>query len=182
MPIRMTAGFLAGAMSVVVASGLILPVSAEAATLAPPTEPVPAPLPYDGAYSAEPGPLPSLPSDAPSALAACVPFARTDNPHTSGGDVSQHGWWTKNTCRGPRAVVTIQLQEYYSDRTWRTKGSLGREHVYPGGGRGQRATSRAACASPVPAAWRSLVTVATDDGGRASAYTVGINVACRTVP
>ena len=111
-------------------------------------------------------------------MAACSPYVDGDYAHVSSGDVSAHGWWYQGTCPNTKTTVTIGLQEYYSDGSWRTK-ATGSANVYPGGGSANRATARHVCESVVPAGWRSYVIVTIGTG--ASAYTAAQNLACRTL-
>jgi hypothetical protein len=77
----------------------------------------------------------------------CFYNVRGDNVHISNSayEASGHGWWVNINCPATLAVVTVQLQEYYSDGSWRNKGTLGRSTVRSGGGSGNRATGRAVC-------------------------------------
>lgn len=74
-----------------------------------------------------------------------------------------------------------QLQQYYSDGSWRNAGTVGRATVRSGGGSGYRATGRAACYSNSQTGWRSLVDVNVvgiiDDPGKLT--TPSVNVFCR---
>jgi hypothetical protein len=115
---------------------------------------------------------------SPAIPAACTPYVDGDYAHLSSGDVSAHGWWYQGTCPNTKTTVTIGLQEYYSDNTWRTK-ATGSAYVYPGGGSANRAVARHVCESTVPAGWRSYVIVTIGTG--ASAYTAAQNLACRTL-
>ncbi len=101
-------------------------------------------------------------SDALAALRACLFRTNGDYVHVSSSafEASGHGWWTNINCpSGTLAVVTVQLQEYYSDGTWRNKGTLGRATVRPGGGGGNRATGRAVCNNRGVVSWRSVIDV-----------------------
>jgi hypothetical protein len=67
----------------------------------------------------------------------CVFFTRFDDVHWSStaGDVSGHGWWDNGDCPAKtRANITIRLEEYYSDGTWRTKNTGTKKKAYEGGG------------------------------------------------
>lgn len=148
--------------------------------------PRPAPIPGAPSGSSSSGRMLELNSasdpDAARAAAACVPVALADTPHISSdgsGEISSHGSWKLGSCRDSKATVAIQLQEFFSDGIWRTRGTYGTGTYAPGGGAGKRATSRAVCVSPVPAAWRAWVVVQTPSGGRASGYANTVNVPCR---
>ena len=62
-------------------------------------------------------------------------------------------------CPTSTAVVTVQLQEFYSDGSWRNKGTVGRATVRSGGGAGNRATGRAGCNNGTVVGWRSVIDV-----------------------
>lgn len=85
-------------------------------------------------------------------------------------EASGHGWWRNINCPATLAVVTVQLQEYYSDGSWRNKGTLGRSTVRSGGGSGNRATGRAGCNNRGVVGWRSVIDVdligVADDPGK----------------
>lgn len=66
-----------------------------------------------------------------------------------------HGWWTNVNCRATWAVVTVQLQEYYSDGVWRNVGAPGKSTVRSNGG----AAARVACTSTRLTGWRSVIDV-----------------------
>ncbi|WP_155989151.1 hypothetical protein [Nocardiopsis sp. CNT312] len=70
-----------------------------------------------------------------------------------------HGWWVNGNCSAIQAVVTVELQQYYSDGSWRTEGIVGQDTVYSGGGAGNRATGRASCTDGELTSWRSVVDV-----------------------
>lgn len=94
----------------------------------------------------------------------CSPHAHAENPHTSGSDVSAHGFWKKNNCSNSRAKVRVDLAAFWGNRrtgvgSWITITSNTRE-IRSGGGRGQRVTARAYChKSAHPVSWRNLVDV-----------------------
>lgn len=96
---------------------------------------------------------------APSAL--CVFETRGDYVHVSSSafEASGHGWWVNGNCSATTAVVTVQLQQYYSDGSWRNQGSKGSATVRSGGGAGNRATGRAGCSSSAITGWRSVIDV-----------------------
>lgn len=156
------------------ASGLLGGAASAATTVPATTAPHPIPYPGTGTGSSAPPPIPARQVPA----AACTPYVDGDNAHVSSGDVSAHGWWYQGTCANQKTVVTIGLQEYFSDKTWHDEGTPGTKNVYPGGGSANRAATRVACASTVPAGWRSYVIVTLGTG--ASAYTDAQNIACRT--
>lgn len=90
----------------------------------------------------------------------CFFYTRGDYVHPSGGDASGHGWWDNIDCPTSLAVVTVQLEEYYSDGVWRKKGTVGKATVRSGGGSGNRATGRGACnGGTAKTGWRSVVDV-----------------------
>lgn len=145
----------------------------------------PVPSPYPGAVPAtDPSAGAVLPVPPSASIGgtvpatACTPYVDGDYAHVSSGDVSVHGWWYQGNCPNTKTTVTIGLQEYYSDGSWRTK-ATGSASVYPGGGSGNRATARHLCESVVPAGWRSYVIVTIGNG--ASEYTASQNLACRTL-
>lgn len=131
------------------------------------TPPAPAALP--GAGSGGSGNLVytfSTSPEAAKAAAACTPIAAGDDVHVTDGSASGHSYWYQGNCSDAKATVRITLQEFYSDGTWRVKGTIGQKaNVYPGTGSANRAVSKAACANVVVAAWRSLVAVQTPSGG-----------------
>lgn len=157
------------------------------ATQAPakPQEPVPAPAP-----TSELAPAGGVASTVSSASAnasveavLCNFLTQGDYVHVSSSafEASGHGWWTNINCNATYADVTVQLQEYYSDGSWRNKGTVGRARVRSGGGAGNRATGRAACESSAVTGWRSVIDVdlvgLPDDPGKLT--TSGQNIACR---
>jgi hypothetical protein len=150
--------------------------AASAATSAPATSP-PQPAPYPGTGTGSSIP-PPIPGSTPTPADACTPYVDGDYAHVSSGDVSAHGWWYVGTCANQKTVVTIGLQEYFSNGQWYDEGVVGTANVYPGGGSANRAVARVTCASVVSAGWRSYVIVTIGTG--ASAYTTAQNIACRT--
>jgi hypothetical protein len=157
-----------------VASGILGGVSSAAA--APVASP-PYPIPYPGAGTGS-AVLPPIPATLIQAT-SCTPYVDGDYAHVSSGDVSAHGWWYQGTCPNQKTVVTIGLQEYFSDLTWHDEGTVGTANVYPGGGSANRAVARVTCAATTPpAGWRSYVIVTIGTG--ASAYTTAQNLNCRT--
>jgi len=95
------------------------------------------------------------------ALSVCVFTTGGDYVHISSTafEASGHGWWINGDCKTSYAVVTVQLQEYYSDGSWRSKGTVGQATVRSGGGSGNRATGRAGCSNSSLTSWRSVVDV-----------------------
>lgn len=122
-------------------------------------------------------------TDATEALRFCKFYTRGDYVHRSSTGIaaSAHGWWQNVDCPATYAVVTVQLQEYYSDGTWRNVGEPGRKTVRSGGGAGNRATARVDCLSTKLTGWRSVVDVdlvdVADDPGKL--YTPAVNIECR---
>lgn len=78
---------------------------------------------------------------------------------SSAFEASGHGWWVNGNCPTSTAVVTVQLQEYYSDGSWRNVGTVGKATVTSGGGAGNRATGRAGCITNGYTSWRSVIDV-----------------------
>jgi hypothetical protein len=137
--------------------------------------------PHAPAFAAESDPVPApAPSAAPGAgkgeasidntgstakrqspQEVCTFTTKGDYVHVSSSafEASGHGWWVNGDCPASMAVVTVQLQEYYSDGRWRNKGTVGRKTVRSGGGAGNRATGRAGCNNNGLAGWRSVVDV-----------------------
>ena len=108
--------------------------------------------------------------------------ARVDvHVSSSAFEASGHGWWVNGDCPATLAVVTVQLQQYYSDGKWRNIGSAGKSTVRSGGGAGNRATGRVECANRSVTGWRSVVDVdlvgVADDPGKLT--TTSRDIACR---
>lgn len=153
-------------------------------------EPVPAPAPasalalggltQDNTSSGE-----SEDAGAEEAVAAalCLFTTNGDYVHVSSSafEASGHGWWVNGNCRARTAVVTVQLQQFYSDGKWRNVGSPGKKTVKSGGGAGNRATGRAACNNRSVTGWRSVIDVdlvgQADDPGKLT--TPARNIKCR---
>lgn len=152
--------------------------------IAAPTKPaaVPAPAPVDNAGSLEIIGSSATSTDA-SVSAVCVFYTRGDYVHISSSafEASGHGWWVNGDCSATSAVVTVQLQQYYSDGSWRNVGSVGSATVRSGGGAGNRATGRAGCNSSSLTGWRSVIDVdlvgLADDPGKLT--TPSQNIYCR---
>jgi hypothetical protein len=117
------------------------------------------------------------------AAALCVFTTNGDHVHVSSSafEASGHGWWVNGNCRARTAVVTVQLQQFYSDGKWRNVGSAGKKTVRSGGGSGNRATGRAACNNRSVTGWRSVIDVdlvgQADDPRKLT--TPARNIACR---
>ena len=115
--------------------------------------------------------------------AVCFFYTRGDYVHVSSTafEASGHGWWVNVDCNATWAVVTVQLQEYYSDGTWRNKGTVGSATVRSGGGAGNRATGRAGCYNSSLTGWRSVIDVdlvgLADDPNKLT--TAAQNIYCR---
>lgn len=61
-------------------------------------------------------------------LDICSPDGHAENPHTSGSDVSAHGFWRKNDCNNNRANARVDLAAFWGNRntgigTWITVAS-----------------------------------------------------------
>ncbi|MEH1165503.1 hypothetical protein V6V47_08960 [Micromonospora sp. CPCC 205539] len=94
------------------------------------------------------------------ALAPCAFVTDGDYVHKTGNDATGHGWWININCAsGTRATVKIWLEEYYSDGSWRVKGSGSKSPVYSGSGSANRANARATCQSSAVVSWRSRIDV-----------------------
>ena len=104
-----------------------------------------------------------FPSDSNTAapLGVCIFYTKGDYVHKSSSafEASGHGWWVNGNCSATWAVVTVQLQQFYSDGTWRNVGTVGKQTVRSGGGAGNRATGRAGCNSSSLTGWRSVIDV-----------------------
>lgn len=75
-------------------------------------------------------------------------------------EASGHGWWINLHCpSAQRARVTVQLQQYFTDGSWRNRGVKGSATVYSGSGRGNRSTGRATCGTSSRTGWRSVIDV-----------------------
>lgn len=120
--------------------------------------------------------------------AAACPFTQyADNVHISSSafEASGHGYWTTTntpSCQARTATITVQLQQYYSDNSWRNAAAKGKATgVRPGGGAGRRATGRAKCYTSTQVTWRSIVDV--DIEGYVDGSTVAVaranTIGCR---
>jgi hypothetical protein len=140
--------------ALILAFGLLTPATpadaAESGTTATPRPALAPPSAYEN----------SATKPRSSTLAPCVFFTDGDRVHRSGADVSGHGWWVRINCpAGTKAKVTIWLEEYFSDGTWRVKAE-GDKTVYSGGGRANRAAAHASCNSfSAFVSWRSRIDV-----------------------
>jgi hypothetical protein len=128
------------------------------------SKPVPAPVP--AAAPGSPSTVVSLkntgsPAKRQGAQDVCFFSTKGDYVHISSSafEASGHGWWVNGDCPATLAVVTVQLQEYYSDGRWRNKGTVGKKTVRSGGGAGNRATGRGGCNNHGTAGWRSVIDV-----------------------
>jgi len=177
---RIRLALCAAVTSVAFSSVLVGAGSATAASAVP--VPAPAPVSADGGSVAlaNEGSL----EDSLGASALCLFETRGDYVHVSSSafEASGHGWWVNINCSATTAVVTVQLQQYYSDGTWRNKGTVGQATVRSGGGAGNRATGRGACtAGSALTGWRSVIDVdlvgLADDPGKLT--TPAQNINCR---
>ncbi|MFF4416181.1 hypothetical protein ACFYY8_26970 [Streptosporangium sp. NPDC001559] len=92
--------------------------------------------------------------------AGCAFVTNGDYVHKTGNDATGHGWWINVNCgSGTRATVKIWLEEYFSDGSWRVKGSGSKSPVYSGGGSANRANARATCNNSTSTSWRSRIDV-----------------------
>jgi hypothetical protein len=172
----------AGIMSAVLLGASQTSATATSAESDPTPAAVPATVPGSGGLSLENSgsgsPVAALGPDA-----VCVFTTNGDYVHVSSSafEASGHGWWINGDCPTSTAVVTVQLQEYYSDGSWRNKGTVGRLTVRSGGGGGNRATGRGGCNSSSVTSWRSVVDVdlvgVADDPGKLT--TPSRNINCR---
>jgi hypothetical protein len=135
--------------------------SAIAAHAAESDQPTPAPTPAVAGHNPAPPAQPTSHSHAvggstvgstpqPNGI-TCTWGMDGDNAHLSanGLDASQHSWWYKGNCNATQAKITIQMQEYYSDGTWRNKGAAIATTVgyAPPNGTRPFANGRTACTS-----------------------------------
>jgi len=137
------------------------------------------------------GVAPATLSDAQPALASasvqvsplsvtagsCVFDQALDNPHTSGGEVSVHGWWLyrSGTCPS-KAKVSVWLQAYWQPTSgagyWVTvTPTPGTKTVFAGGGSVARANVRTPCVTSGPISWRGRVDVDLINWNDPSGYT-----------
>ncbi|WP_329109503.1 hypothetical protein OG792_12115 [Micromonospora sp. NBC_01699] len=94
------------------------------------------------------------------AQAGCLFISDGDFVHKTGNDATGHGYWGNINCpAGTRAKVTIWLEEYYDDGSWRVKGEGEKSPVYAGGGSANRANARATCQGTAQVSWRSRIDV-----------------------
>jgi hypothetical protein len=183
--ILMSAGIAAAVVGGLAPAATAAPLSSRPAAAAPVPAAVPAAVPATGpagsdVSSVNTGPL----ADAPVAAALLCTFTTNgDFVHVSSSafEASGHGWWVNTDCDTSTAVVTVQLQEFFSDGSWRNKGTVGRSTVRSGGGSAARATGRASCANGSVTGWRSVIDVdlvgLADDPG--VLITPSQNIGCR---
>lgn len=98
-------------------------------------------------------------SSMDAAAFPCTPLSGRDNPHTSSGDVSGHGWWQPKDCDGNLADVYNCLYEWYTDNSWRQKACSTLRRLRPYTGSGDRTTARRACSNSLRTSWRNHVDV-----------------------
>lgn len=116
----------------------------------------------------------------------CSPTPKGDYVHISSSgpppQASAHAYWLKNNCKVNSALVTVQLQEYYSDRSWRNKGTLGSKTI-PSGKipLAKRPNGRTTCTGGTAlTSWRSVVWVGTiGEFGLNRQITAVQNIKCR---
>lgn len=166
-----------GMSSIGIAGGaLLLGLSHASAFAAPVDTAVPAAVPATVA-AAEGG------QSVLQEAAICTFTTNGDYVHVSSSafEASGHGWWVNGNCNTSSAVVTVQLQQYYSDGSWRNVGTVGRSTVRSGGGAGNRATGRGGCNNSSTTGWRSVIDVdlvgLADDPGKLT--TPSRNIGCR---
>lgn len=115
-----------------------------------------------------------------AAAGVCAAVTRGDYVHVTYGQASGHGWWERGTCTATQADVTVQLQQYFSDGSWRNSGSPGTRRIAPNQ-TSTRANARVTCASTATTGWRSVVDVdivgVIDDATKLT--TPGQNIGCR---
>jgi hypothetical protein len=123
----------------------------------------------------------SAPTTVPPYL-PCQPQAYSDYVHVSStppATASSHGYWFRGDCGVPKANVTIQLQEYFSNGQWYNIGSPSSKLTRPGTGSTVRVNVRATCDSTGVAGWRSVDSVTVPVQGGSDTYTSdGKNIAC----
>ncbi len=159
--------------------------SAIAASVDPAPTAVPAPFPGGN----EAGTDATLSTDGSPETSASAPGCYFDNAgsyvHVSSTptprEASGHGWWVNGNCPTTKATVTVQLQEFYSDGSWRNNGTKGKATVVSGGGSGNWAIGRAGCTTTGITGWRSVIDVdlvnLSDDNS--VLITSAQNIACR---
>lgn len=119
-------------------------------------------------------------------MPTCNPIAQGDYAHVSStppATASAHGWWRKNNCTVNAAVVTVQLQEFFSDGSWRIQAeNVGTITPAPTGSTSPRVTARKTCSGTQLTGWRSVVTANTEPAGErgfGSTTTPAQNIRCR---
>lgn len=148
-------------------TGVVLAVTSQTSATAASVEPVPAAVPVPFLGGTEVGTDATLSTDgSPGTLASgsgCYFDQAGDRVHisstTTPREASGHGYWINGNCPTTTATVTVQLQELYSDGSWRNNGTKGKLTVVSGGGRGARATGRAGCTTNSLTGWRSIIDV-----------------------
>lgn len=173
----------AALLAVLPASATAASTPAGVATRTTVAVPAPAPIPAGASASVHNnGATAHTGATAPAAL-FCSFTTNGDFVHVSSSalEASGHGWWINGDCDTTTAVVTVQLQEFFSDGTWRNKGTVGRATVRSGGGSANRSTGRASCSNTSVTGWRSVVDVdlvgLADDPGKLT--TSAQNIGCR---
>lgn len=116
----------------------------------------------------------------------CIYDTRVDNPHTSSGDVSVHGWWAvaeDSTCPSNAKVTTV-LQGVWCDfwvgACWWEQAKSNKGEIRPGGGGGKRVTARVECETTKETGFRGVADV--DLPGRDpsnKAYSPPMDLPCR---
>lgn len=114
---------------------------------------------------------------------SCTYRQAVDDPHPSGSETSAHGWWLmiSGTCPST-ANVEVYLQAYFCGSTgcgWISVAS-GSGDYSAGGGSGNRATARKACANSSTVGWRAFVDVDLNGVVDPSGYTYSAitNLSC----
>lgn len=156
-------------LSTILLSGSQVSANASSTVEAPETTPPkarPAPAPNGGSSVLRQEVTPAMGTTETAqtssvSAAGCTYYAEGDYVHVSSTafEASGHGWWVNQGCPVTHAVVTVQLQEYYNDGSWRNKGVKGSGTVASGGGSTRRVTGRAACSNGLSTGWRSVIVV-----------------------
>jgi hypothetical protein len=172
-------------MSSVTRTRFLMVIAGITASLAATSGPALAAGPVPSLFPGAAGPLTGATSPvlgtAAAATGPCSFANEGDYVHVSSIFASGHGWWDNIDCESSKATVTVQLQEYFSNGTWRNEGPPGVATVYSGGGSANRATAKAECANQLYlVSWRSSVHV--DVVGIPTLpntyYTAGQNIFC----
>ncbi len=158
------------------------PTAKAPAAPAPPDEPVPTVAPKSEMVSPNDGEVIASDPEALTYLLHCRPWLQADRPHIStfdkSGDLSSHTYWLRGGCPDKRAPVVIHLQAYFTDHTWKSRGTMGTALVPPGSGKGKRATARAHCVTPQPVTWKAWAAIHTPSGGMATKYSDPVTLTC----